>query len=108
MRCGVPVAAVAGFALDEIDVDTDPALEARWAKRAGIIAGDLGLLLPDRSRRFRRISRPPALSGSGLSAALRGRGRRRRLHGRAKCEFRLKSASIQHFPRGRTAAAAHL
>ena len=40
----VPVAAVAGFALDEIDVDTDPALEARWGERVPVLlAGELEL-----------------------------------------------------------------
>jgi Glutaredoxin-like domain (DUF836) len=33
----VPLAAAAGVALDEVDVDRDPALEARWGARVPVL-----------------------------------------------------------------------
>jgi hypothetical protein len=33
----VPVAAAAGAVVDEIDVDTNPALEARWGERVPVL-----------------------------------------------------------------------
>lgn len=39
-----PLAAAAGCSVSEIDVDADPALEARWGERVPVLlAGDLEL-----------------------------------------------------------------
>ena len=39
-----PLAAAAGCLLSEIDIDADPALEARWGERVPVLlAGDLEL-----------------------------------------------------------------
>jgi len=38
MRAGVaPLAAAAGIGLDEVDVDRDPALEARWGESVPVL-----------------------------------------------------------------------